>query len=157
MGWFRRSGLTEEQVRKIVSETIADAVRQLGAGAQQSGNQALAEAVNGFLGKAIEAQAANLGAMGTFVEKMGDLSIRRAAAALGSRGGRERVRREAVRKAQLNPQFDCAVCRDPLSHDGQAILRHVNERHDARRQAAISNEAIIEHQRFLEQNGGRGN
>lgn len=162
MGWFSRRSLTEKEVTEIATRAAIEAVREVAKSLVESrasgASQALETAISGFLGKAIEAQAGNLTAMGTFVEKMGELSIRRAAAALGSRGGQARARNVARQKGALELQFDCAVCRDPQSRDGNAILRHVNERHDARRQSIASQEAIREHNAFVNQsNGERGN
>lgn len=145
---FGRTKRLQEAVRQEVRTALAEALKELGS-SQQSGNtQALAGALEGFLSKALETQAKNLEAMGNFMSSVGDLTVRRAAAALGSRGGRARAANATRAKAAGGRSDDCAVCLDPNSHDQAAILRHVNEGHDARRaaQAQADHEA---HDRYV--------
>jgi hypothetical protein len=132
---FGRQKRLKEAVRNEVREALHEALKELGTNQQSTNTQALAGALEGFLSKALETQAKNLEAMGNFMSSVGDLTVRRAAAALGSRGGRTRAANAARAKAAGRASDDCAVCIDPNSHDQAAILRHVNEGHDARRAA----------------------
>jgi hypothetical protein len=72
------------------------------------------EVLDRALGRILDAQATQIEAVSTLLTKMADLSTKRAAQALGARGGRisQQKRREKGQGAFLN--VGCPLCRDPL-------------------------------------------
>jgi len=50
----------------------------------------------------------------------------------------------------------CEVCANPNSKNSTAIIRHVNEGHDARRAAAgqVTQDQVRAHQEYIRQHGG---
>lgn len=66
------------------------------------------------LTRVLESQAKNVEVMGSFLEKMGELSIKRAAQALGSRGGQKRAERAKAKREAVDNR-ECRLCRDPFS------------------------------------------
>jgi tRNA nucleotidyltransferase/poly(A) polymerase len=155
--------------RRRLEEMLKDATR---AGAEaaleqarreHSGNstQALTETLEKLITKQFESFAANAGAMGTFLSGVSDLAVKRAAVALGSRGGRKRAENERARKVAREPDTNCDVCDRPMVPHSQAeLLRHVNERHDFRRRGSPvdtrQQQLVSEHQEFIRQQSGQG-
>ncbi len=153
MSWFRRKTLTPEQVAEIASRAASEAVSKLLDNRRTSDTQALGQIVEGLFAKQMESFGKNTEAMSNFLGAMADLSIKRAAVALGQRGGRKRAENAEAKKRTEKPRTDCPVCADPRSTDQAAIIRHVAEGHDARRNGA-SQDAVLEHQRYVAAKGG---
>ena len=155
MGWFSRNKFTAEEVERITAQAVERALQQARSEHSATNTQILTQALEGLFVKQIESFGANTAAMGTFLSSMADLSVRRAAVALGSRGGRKRAENAARAKAPQQPVSDCPVCRDPQSQNSAAIVRHVQEGHEARRRAGqeAADQARLreEHERFVAQ------
>jgi len=158
--WFRRRpAFDEKALAAFIRQTVKEALTE-----QRPGDTlALAQLLEGLYAKQMESFAKNAEAMGGFLGVIGELGIKRAAVALGSRGGKARAARAAdAPKPQMAASGECAVCIDPNCKDSLSIVRHVNEGHDARRAAAAkpsrfgnaTAEEIAAHQAFV---GNRGN
>lgn len=81
--------------------------------------QATAQALDLMIGRIAEAQAKNIETMSTFLQTMGELSMRKAAAVLGSRGGKARVANAKKKQEQAKREAsDCPLCRDPFFAHG---------------------------------------
>lgn len=151
---------SEGEVASIVDAAVEKALRNQ----SSTSTTALASTVENLFAKQLDSFGKNTEAMSNFLGAMADLSVKRAAVALGQRGGRKRAENAAARKPSALPDQWCEVCRDPSSTNNAAIIRHVGEGHDARRRAssaAQSDEARAklkaEHDEFIRQNGGRAN
>ncbi len=154
----RKRSYSENEVSSIVEAAVTKALAEQ----RTSGTQALATTVENLFARQLESFGKNTEAMSNFLAAMGDLGVRRAAIALGSRGGRKRAENAAARKQPQREESTCEVCRDPSSTNNAAIIRHVQEGHDARRRAAgidadRKRELMDEHARFIAANGGRTN
>ncbi len=151
---------SESEVASIVDAAVEKALRNQ----SSTSTTALAGTVENLFAKQLDSFGKNTEAMSNFLGAMADLSVKRAAVALGQRGGRKRAENAAARKQPALPDQWCEVCRDSSCTNNAAIIRHVQEGHDARRRAsnvAQSDEAKAkaqrEHDEFIRQNGGRAN
>jgi hypothetical protein len=156
MGLFSRPSITPEQVAEIAARAAEAAVTRALSEQNKGSTEALTQAIQSLFSKQIESFGKNVEAMGSFLQGIGELSVRRAAVALGSRGGRKRVENLERRKAAQQALFtDCEVCIDPRSKNSAAIVKHVNEGHEARRrqQSEDAQRAMREHQEFVAANG----
>jgi hypothetical protein len=81
--------------------------------------QSVEESLQLALGRIYESQAKQIEAMSTLLEKMAEISMKRAASALGSRGGQQTAKRKAAKRAleQARIESPCKLCRDPLSRN----------------------------------------
>lgn len=161
MAWWRKRSLSPEQVAEIAARAATEAVGKALDSRRTSDTQALAGVVEGLLARQLESFGKNTDAMTNFLGAIGDLAVRRAAVALGSRGGRKRAENQEARKRAATVRTDCPVCEDARCTDQAAILRHVSESHDARRQhrEPLAQAALDEHRRFVNSpaNGTAGN
>ena len=159
MGWFSRNKFSAEDVERITAQAVERALQQARSEHSATNTATLTQALENLFTKQIESFGANTAAMGGFLQSMADLSVRRAAVALGSRGGRKRAENAARAKTPPQPVSDCAVCRDPSSQNSAAIVRHVQEGHEARRRAGqdAADQARMreDHERFVTQMSGQ--
>lgn len=119
MGWWsRRSDPDLLAVMLAIKQSLE---QQSG-----SGESALARALEGFASKAIESQGKNLEAIANVAERLSELSVRRAAQALGSRGGK----RSAEKKKQVKAASTCIICAGGRGTSAE-IVKHVQESHEA--------------------------
>ncbi len=153
MGWFSRPKFTADEVERITAQAVERALQQAKSEHSASNTQVLSQALESLYVKQIESFGQNTAAMGSFLAGIADLSVRRAASALGSRGGRKLAENAARARAPQQPVSSCEVCRDPQSQNSAAIVRHVQEGHDARRRAGqdAADQARLreEHQQFI--------
>jgi hypothetical protein len=104
-------------------------------------NRSREDALDSALSRIYEAQAKQVEAITGFLEKMSELSMRRAASALGSRGGQVSAKRKAARIAvAAERKSGCLLCRDPLARNisVETIVRH-REHEEADEQPAGTN------------------
>lgn len=71
------------------------------------------ELLDSALGKILEAQARQIETMSDFLTKMSELSAKRAAQALGSRGGRKRAANAAAARKVSRETSYCRLCLNP--------------------------------------------
>ncbi len=153
MAWLSRRAF-QEAVDHAVRERVEAAVKEALARQKPDATPALLQAIEGLFTKQLESFGRNTEAMGGFLGAIAELSMRRAAVALGSRGGRQRALNERARQAARAGITECEVCVNPLATNQAAIIRHVQEGHDRRRSAAYAAEqqARNEHGNFVAQN-----
>ncbi len=158
MGWFKRT-YSQEELESAVSRAVSAAVAEVQKSQQRDSSDAMAKAVEGLFTRQLESFGKNTEALTGFLGAMSDLAVRRAAVALGSRGGRKRAENAERRKAAQPTEPTCQVRRNPNSKNSQSIIRHVSEGHDARRAKSSSQQEqlLLEHREFIQQNGGRMN
>lgn len=87
------------------------------------------EVLESALDRVLGAQSKQIEAISTLLEKMSELSMKRAAQALGSRGGRKRAENDARRRALTNKTASgpaCRLCRNPAITNPtvQEIIEH---------------------------------
>jgi len=73
-------------------------------------HQDVADTLDRALGRILDAQASQIESASKFLATMSDLSTRKAAQTLGSRGGRKRADNAARKKTAST----CELCRDPM-------------------------------------------
>lgn len=71
------------------------------------------ELLDSALGKILEAQARQIETMSDFLSKMSELSAKRAAQALGARGGRKRAANAAAARKVSRETSYCRLCLNP--------------------------------------------
>jgi len=150
MGWFRRKW-TDDDVRAEIDKAVQAAVSATREELERKGRSdstlAMAEAVGKLYTTQIESFGKTAGILGEITQGLGDLTVRKYASLLGSRGGRKKqanieARRVTSRQSNL---FDpgCQACIEGSDCKNlSAIAKHVLEQHDARRRQA----AAAEHQ-----------
>lgn len=154
MGWFSRERkFTAGELEAAVQQAVARVLQER----RSTETQALSETLEKLIGKQFESFAQNAGAMTGFLGALGELAIKRAAVALGSRGGRKRAENAEAKKAPRVPHTDCPVCANPMSTDQVAIIRHVSEGHDRRRVNQPEPNAAAEHRKFVDGSARNGN
>jgi hypothetical protein len=87
------------------------------------------EALEGALGRIYEAQAKQVEALTSFLTAMSELSMKRAASALGARGGRTTAKRKAAAKAVAGVRA-CPLCRDPMSRNISVEILAEHRKHE---------------------------
>ena len=102
MAWWRKKGLEE---RRESEQREASLVA------------AMATAFASALGSVLTAQTEGIRQQGQFLNTLQDLSARKAAQVLGSKGGRTTARRKKERKQVTQ---ECVLCRDPF-HRGTTL------------------------------------
>lgn len=132
MWWRRRKA--EEAMRDAVRAALDEARRELAKTVKEAQTQSLQEALlkvlPEMLEKSMSSARASVEMTTSLAQAVGDLSVRRFAALLGSRGGhRTQERRRLKNITPDGARADCAVCKNPYSQDLEAIRRHVAERH----------------------------
>ena len=118
--WWRKKQPDPELLAAVKALTLA-VEEQKG-----SGNQTLARAIETFATKAIENQGANLKAIADVTASLSDLMVKKAASALGSRGGRK----TQEKKRTIKTMQDCMVCLG-MRASSPEIVKHVQEGHEA--------------------------
>jgi len=143
----------QEDLESAARKAVEAVASQLKAEAAKSDHSALTQALEGLFKQQIESFGQNIGALGTFMGTMVDLSRTRAAVLLGQRGGRKRAENAKARQASIQPLPSCEVCENPLSTNNVAIVQHVQQGHAARRAAAFaaSRENAAAHSQFVQQ------
>lgn len=156
MGWFSRRKFTVEDVERISAQAVERALETARAEHKASSTDAMTQALQNLFAKQLESFGQNTAAMGTFLQSIAELSVRRAAVALGSRGGRKRAENAARAKSAQQPENTCGVCRDPAgNHPSAAIVAHVNAGHRARGGPDPDRERLmLEHRDYVRQAGG---
>jgi hypothetical protein len=92
-------------------------------------HEVLSTALTQALAGVYEGQAKLLAAQTAFLTSMSELSARRAAQALGSRGGRRSAEKRAIRRATSS----CPLCADPLRSDVTIAMISTHREHDRTR------------------------
>ena len=87
------------------------------------------EVLDRALGRILDAQASQIEAVGGLLAKMSELSTKRAAQALGSRGGRARVRNELARRSAASG--GCPLCVNPMFRDVTVEIIAEHRKHGA--------------------------
>lgn len=154
MGWFSRERkFTAGELEAAVQQAVARVLQER----RSSETQALSETLEKLIGKQFESFAQNAGAMTGFLGALGELAIKRAAVALGSRGGRKRAENAEAKKAPRVAHTDCPVCVNPMSTDQAAIIRHVTQGHERRAANQPDGNAAAEHTKFVNSSARNGN
>ncbi len=145
MPWFRRK-YSEQELASVVSQAVAQAVEQVSKKLEGNQNEQMTKLVDSLFGKLMDASAKQLDGFGKLSEGIQglmsgalDLSLRRTASLWGQRGGKASAAAREKKKVAQQLHFDCPVCANPNSAAGresQAIVRHVQEQHEARLAAA---------------------
>jgi len=154
--WFNRREV-DQLVREAIGPAVEAAVKDAVAKQAPSNTVALGQVVEGLFAKQLDGAAKMTGVMGEFVESVGRLALQRSAVLLGSRGGQKRAENMKRRQAETAGVVNgCEVCANPNSKNSTAIIRHVNEGHDARRAAAgqVTQDQVRAHQEYIRQHGG---
>jgi hypothetical protein len=105
MSWFSRNKVTRDAELELESVKVS-----------------LAQALESGFAKLLEAQAKMVETNGHFLNEMSQIQVRKAAQALGTRGGRKKAVNAQARKLISG----CALCQDPMRQDVtvEMIARH---------------------------------
>jgi hypothetical protein len=83
------------------------------------------------LGSVLTAQTEGIRQQGQFLNTLQDLSARKAAQVLGSKGGRQTARRKAERKKALEAP-SCALCENPMRRGVTMEMINLHRQHGDR-------------------------
>ncbi len=83
---------------------------------------ALTTAFAGAIGGVLSAQTAQIQQQGAFLGTLQDLSARKAAQVLGSRGGRRTTERKKKARDAVRAVQECVLCHDPM-HRGTTLAQ----------------------------------
>lgn len=96
-----------------------------------SAGQALAQALEQALGRIYDSQAKQIEAFSGLLSNLSELSMKRAAQALGARGGKRRADRAAERKRATQVSPDCRLCKNPAISNPTATEIVAHQAHEA--------------------------
>jgi hypothetical protein len=105
MSWFRRKDEEKERVRQEREASLV---------------ASMATAFATALGSVLSAQSEGIKQQGAFLNTLQDLSARKAAQVLGSKGGRKTAERKEKKRKAIASTPECVLCRDPF-HKGTTI------------------------------------
>ena len=136
VGWWakRRSDRLAAQAR-AESERKADIV------------ETLATALGAALGRVFDAQSHQIEQSARFLDSLQDLSARKAAQIMGSRGGQAYARNKKKRAAAQAPKVECPLCANPMRRDVTWQMVETHRQHG---------EGVLPGQLALPLNGSEG-
>lgn len=134
MGWFRKSRQEEEEKTASLVASMATAFATA-------------------LGSVLTAQTEGIKQQGSFLNTLQDLSARKAAQVLGSKGGRTTQSRKKAAKKAAAAEQQCVLCLNPM-HRG-TTLEQVN--FHRMHEASVSQEPLALDAPSREEEESRGN
>lgn len=93
--------------------------------------EALSQALEQALARTYEAQTKQIESVSGLLTNLGELSIKRAAQALGARGGKRRADRAAARKQSAAVIRECRLCRNAAISNPTAAEIVAHSAHEA--------------------------
>jgi len=87
------------------------------------------------LGSVLQAQTEGIKQQGQFLNTLQDLSARKAAQVLGSKGGKQTARRRAARVGATG-KASCALCDDPMRRGVTLEMIALHRQHESRGESA---------------------
>lgn len=116
MGWIREWRKRREEAEEAKQASVVAAM-----------SQAFATALGGVL----SAQTEQIKQSSAFLGTLQDLSARKAAQVMGSRGGRTTAERKKKAREATAAQVECVLCRDPM-HRGTTLQQiEFHRRHES--------------------------